>query len=128
LLFQIPTCITTKWWVQSIQAEAMKFADYERRLRDWEEDEKRRARAVVEAARAAAEAEAHRQAAEKRRAVQAAQAAARAAAAAAAGVDFDEYDAKGKKRSHPGGAVPNKRLRTSAAAAAGGAVQAGPTA
>jgi hypothetical protein len=42
---------------------------------------------------------------------------ARAAAAAARGDGMeDPYydDAKGKKRMHPGGAVPNKRLRTSA--------------
>ena len=78
-----------RWWAASIAAEAQKFADYEVRLRDWEESEKRRARAVVEAARAAAEAEAQRahqhMLNERRRAHQAMLAQQRAAAAAAAG-------------------------------------------
>ena len=69
---------TTRWWTRSIGAEAMKFAEYERRLRDWEESEKRRQRAVVDAARFSAEAEEYRRAHERRRAVAAAQAQARA--------------------------------------------------
>ena len=109
LLYDCYPSHTEQWWVDSIKAEASKFADYERRLRDWEESERRRARAVVEAARAAAEAEALRLANERRRAAQAALAAQRAAAAAAAGMD--EY---GKKRKAqyvigPGG----KKIRVS---------------
>ena len=109
LLYDCYPSHTEKWWVDAIKAEAFKFADYERRLRDWEESERRRARAVVEAARAAAEAEALRLANERRRAAQAALAAQRAAAAAAAGMD--EY---GKKRKAqyvigPGG----KKIRVS---------------
>ena len=109
LLYDCYPSHTEKWWVDVINAEAFKFADYERRLRDWEESERRRARAVVEAARAAAEAEALRVANERRRAAQAALAAQRAAAAAAAGMD--EY---GKKRKAqyvigPGG----KKIRVS---------------
>ena len=103
---------TTRWWTRSIGAEAMKFAEYERRLRDWEESEKRRQRAVVDAARFSAEAEEYRRAHERRRAVAAAQAQARAAAAAAG--EFDEYDAKGKRKMHPG-AGGAKRARTGAA-------------
>ena len=103
---------TTRWWTRSIGAEAMKFAEYERRLRDWEESEKRRQRAVVDAARFSAEAEEYRRAHERRRAVAAAQAHARAAAAAAG--EFDEYDAKGKRKMHPG-AGGAKRARTGAA-------------
>ena len=109
LLYDCYPSHTEKWWVDAVKAEAFKFADYERRLRDWEESERRRARAVVEAARAAAEAEALRLANERRRAAQAALARRRAAAAAAAGMD--EY---GKKRKAqyvigPGG----KKIRVS---------------
>ena len=65
------------------------------------------------AARFSAEAEEYRRAHERRRAVAAAAQAQARAAAAAAG-EFDEYDAKGKRKMHPG-AGGAKRARTGAA-------------
>ena len=105
---------TTRWWTRSIGAEAMKFAEYERRLRDWEESEKRRQRAVVDAARFSAEAEEYRRAHERRVSPVASRASAAARGDAAAAGEFDEYDAKGKRKMHPG-AGGAKRARTGAA-------------
>ena len=79
---------------ETMQIEAQKFAEYERSLRGWEENERKRARALVEAARYQAEEEAHRETMEQRRAF--------LAAAAARGHYFDEegymVDAKGRRR------------------------------
>ncbi|ABP00515.1 predicted protein [Ostreococcus lucimarinus CCE9901] len=84
---------------ETMQIEAQKFAEYERSLRGWEENERKRARALVEAARYQAEEEAHRETMEQRRAF--------LAAAAARGHYFDEegymVDIKGRRRKNKRG-------------------------
>ena len=79
---------------ETMQVEAQKFAEYERSLRGWEENERKRARALVEAARYKAEDEAHRATMDERRTF--------LNAAAARGFYFDEegymVDIKGRRR------------------------------
>ena len=79
---------------ETMQVEAQKFAEYERSLRGWEENERKRARALVEAARYQAEEEAHRETMDQRRTF--------LNAAAARGFYFDEegymVDIKGRRR------------------------------
>jgi len=99
ILYDSVPLLNERAYRETMQIEAHKFAEYERSLRGWEENERKRARALVEAARYQAEEEAHRETMEERRTF--------LAAAASRGFYFDEegymVDAKGKRKKNKRG-------------------------
>ena len=99
IIYDAVPLLNERVYRDTMQIEAQKFAEYERSLRGWEENERKRARALVEAARFQAEEEAYRETMEQRRTF--------LAAAAARGFYFDEegymVDAKGKRRKNKRG-------------------------
>ena len=99
VIYNAVPALTELVYRETMQMEAQKFAEYERSLRGWEENERKRARALAEAARYQAEEEAHRETMEQRRAF--------LAAAAAHGCYFDEegymVDVKGRRKKNARG-------------------------
>ena len=99
IIYDAVPLLNERVYRDTMQIEAHKFAEYERSLRGWEENERKRSRALVEAARYQAEEEAHRETMEQRRTF--------LAAAAARGFYFDEegfmVDAKGKRKKNKRG-------------------------
>lgn len=94
VIYDAVPALTERVYRETMQIEAQKFAEYERSLRGWEENERKRARALAEATRHQAEEEAYRATMEERRAF--------LAAAAAHGNYFDEegymVDIKGRRK------------------------------
>lgn len=99
ILYDAVPALNERAYRETMQIEAHKFAEYERSLRAWEENERKRARALVEAARFQAEEDANKEIMETRRAF--------LAAAAARGNYFDEegymVDIKGRRKKNKRG-------------------------